>query len=216
MGKSQRHQKTLLGQMLQYLWLAIPLGVVGLVVVLGLMRERGMQQSQAEPEGLVNEFVVDSPGVALPQQSAGIALPGTTFPDLGQEHIPEDQQVDYNSSPPTSGPHYEKWSQWGIYNEAPQDEQLVHNLEHGGIIISYSPRLLEAEELEQVRQQARELSAINPRIIVTPRTGMQQAIALTAWGYLQELDVYDAAAIDEFYNAHIARGPECQDGQCPN
>ncbi|NJL37521.1 MAG: DUF3105 domain-containing protein [Leptolyngbyaceae cyanobacterium RM2_2_4] len=216
MSKSRRQPKTSLRRMLQYIWLAIPLGVVGLVAVLALTQGRGMQQSQEEPTGLVDEFVVDSPGVTLPPHPAGVALPGTAIPDLGQEHIPEGQQVDYNSNPPTSGPHYEEWARWGIYNQAPQDEQLVHNLEHGGIIISYHPDLIEVEDLEQIREQAQELSAINPRIIVTPRTEMSQAIALTAWGYLQELEAYDAAAIDEFYNAHIARGPECQNGQCPN
>jgi hypothetical protein len=215
MSKSRRHRKTLLGQWLQHLWLAIPLGVVGLVAVLALTQGRDMQQSQEEPEGLVSEFVVDSPGMVLPQP-AEVTLPGTAIPDLGQEHVPEGQQVDYNSNPPTSGPHYAEWARWGIYNEAPPDEQLVHNLEHGGIIISYNPDLIEAEDLEQIRVQAQELSEINPRIIVTPRSEMPQAIALTAWGYLQELEVYDAAAIDEFYNAHIARGPECQDGRCPN
>jgi hypothetical protein len=180
------------------------------------MQGRNMQQSQEEPTGLVDEFVVDTPGATLPPLPAGVALPGTAIPDLGQEHVSADQQVDYNSNPPTSGPHYEEQARWGIYNESPSDEQLVHNLEHGGIIISYNPDLVEAEDLEQIRQQAEGLSAINPRIIVTPRSEMPQAIALTAWGYLQELEAYDAAVIDEFYNAHIARGPECQDGQCPN
>jgi len=216
MSKSRRQPKTLWGQMLQHIWLAIPLGVVGLVAVLALTQGRNMQQSQDEPAGLVDEFVVDSPGVTLSPLPAGVALPGTAIPDLGQEHVSPDQQVDYNSNPPTSGPHHAEWARWGIYNEAPPDEQLVHNLEHGGIIISYNPDLVEVEDLEQIREQAEELSAINPRIIVTPRAELPQAIALTAWGYLQELEAYDAAAIDEFYNAHIARGPECQNGQCPN
>jgi hypothetical protein len=41
------------------------------------------------------------------------------------------------------------------------------------------------------------------------------AIALTAWGYLQKLQGYDSVAIKTFYDAHVARSPECQNGLCP-
>src|SRR3989344_5078 len=43
----------------------------------------------------------------------------------------------YNSNPPTSGPHYEQPSRWGVSQAELPDEQLIHNLEHGGIWISY-------------------------------------------------------------------------------
>ena len=44
-------------------------------------------------------------------------------------------RVKYNTNPPTTGRHYEIPAQDGIYGEAPQDEQLVHNMEHGRVII---------------------------------------------------------------------------------
>lgn len=92
---------------------------------------------------------------------------------------------------------------------------MVHNLEHGGIIISYNPDLLKSEDLEKVKAQVRELRAINPRLIVVPRASIDTAIALTAWGYLQKLQGYDSVAIKTFYDAHVARSPECQNGLCP-
>lgn len=215
---SRRRQQGFQKHLRENLWLLIPLGVLGLVVVLGLTRGRQQQAEQMEPTeaaGLVEDFAVTTPGSPLPAQPADVELPGTQFPDLGQEHVPETERVQYNSNPPTSGPHYAQPAAWGVYTEAPLDEQLVHNLEHGGIIISYDPAQVQEAELQQIREQARELSEINPRVVVTPRTEMDAAIALTAWGYLQKLESYDPDAVRTFYDAHIGRGPECRSGQCP-
>jgi len=124
---------------------------------------------------------VTTQGTPLPPLKVGITLPGKTFPNLGQKHIPEGERVTYNSNPPTSGSHYQVPAAWGIYSlKPPVDERLVHNLEHGGIIISYNPDLLKSEDLEKVKAQARELRAINPRLIVVPRASIDTAIALTA------------------------------------
>jgi hypothetical protein len=197
-------------------WLLIPFSVVGLVVVLALTQKPKQPQHDAKNgRGLVETFTVTDPGKALPPPSPGVTLPGTTFPNLGQKHVPESQRVKYNSNPPTSGPHYERPAAWGIYDRPPLDERLVHNLEHGGIIISYNPDRLKGEELAQIKTLAKELTATNPRIVVTPRKNLDTAIVLTAWGYLQKLDRFDSQKIKAFYDAHIARSPECQQGQCP-
>lgn len=182
--------------------------VVGGVVALALLTgERG---------GLVEQFTVTSPGTPLAARDPGAQVPGTSIPDLGRGHVRAGSPVNYNSNPPTSGQHYDTWAQWGIYDGAPADGQLVHNLEHGGIIISYNPDRVSGEELEQLRALTRELAGINPRIILTPRENLDSPVALTAWGYLQKLESVDVEAIKEFYNAHIARGPECSPpGVCP-
>ena len=54
-----------------------------------------------------------------------------------------DERVKYNTNPPTTGRHYEIPAEDGIYGEAPQDEQLVHTLEHGRVIIWVKPSLPE-------------------------------------------------------------------------
>ncbi|MCU0532379.1 MAG: DUF3105 domain-containing protein [Hydrococcus sp. Prado102] len=188
-------------------WLIVPIGVIVLIVAIGVTS--GQKKS-------LEKFSVTTPGSSLPPRPTGTALPGTPIPDLGQEHVPESQRVKYNSNPPTSGAHHATPAAWGIYHKQPPlDERLVHNLEHGGIIISYHPDRIKGQDLEKIQAQARELSAINPRIIVTPRANLDSAIALTAWGYLQKLDSYNAEKIKAFYDAHIARAPECSNGQCP-
>ncbi|RMF27129.1 MAG: DUF3105 domain-containing protein [Cyanobacteria bacterium J083] len=193
----------------EHSWLILPTGVIALVIVLGFIK------AGKEPEGLLESFSVTTPGKQLPPTSKNITLVGTPIPQLGRTHVPVTEKVKYNSNPPTSGPHYDTPAPWGIYDKAPLDEQLVHNLEHGGIIISYHPAQIQAKELEKLRQQTRQLQKINPRIILTPRINLDTKIAVTAWGYLQKLENYDSKQIEAFYKAHVARAPECQKGQCP-
>lgn len=166
-------------------------------------------------EGLIEAFTVTTLSSPLPQLPPGTILPGTHIPDLGQTHVAVATPVTYNSNPPTSGPHYPYPAGWGIYRNPPANEFLVHNLEHGGVIISYNPDRITGQELEQIRAQARSLSTFNPRIIVTPWRNLDTTIALTAWTYLQKLDRYNPTKVQVFYDTHIARGPECGDGLCP-
>lgn len=65
-------------------------------------------------------------------------LPGTKVADLGRKHVPINEKVEYNSNPPTSGPHYEDWIRSGVYTEIKDDGNLVHSLEHGYVIMSYN------------------------------------------------------------------------------
>lgn len=65
-------------------------------------------------------------------------LVGQKVEDLGRGHVPIGTEVQYNSNPPTSGPHYGEWTRSGIYNEVKDDRNLVHSLEHGYVIISYN------------------------------------------------------------------------------
>ena len=51
------------------------------------------------------------------------------------------ERVKYNSNPPTSGRHYVVPADDGAYSTAPTDEQLVHELEHGRVIIWFKPSL---------------------------------------------------------------------------
>lgn len=59
--------------------------------------------------------------------------------DEGRDHLPQPNDVydGYKSNPPTSGPHSELWAEWGFYDIPVAKELLVHNLEHGDIVIHY-------------------------------------------------------------------------------
>ena len=128
-----------------------------------------------------------------------------TFPDQGQLHLAAgDPAPDYNSDPPTSGPHAPTAAACGIYREAPPDINLVHDLEHGVIVIYYNP-VTAADAREDLESFARDAGT---HVIVTPREGMEKPITLTAWTYLLSLDAYDRGAIDAFYGEYAQRGPE--------
>lgn len=77
-------------------------------------------------------------GIGLIIYAATRPKPGTFIPSLGRDHVPSGTPVTYNSNPPTSGPHNEKWERAGIYDQVLPDEKLVHSLEHGYVIISYN------------------------------------------------------------------------------
>ena len=49
-----------------------------------------------------------------------------------------DDDVTYNSVPPTSGDHWSTPVRCGFYNQPVPDELIVHNMEHSNVIVSYN------------------------------------------------------------------------------
>ena len=141
---------------------------------------------------------------------------GTMHPDLGQKHIQQGAKHDaYNSSPASSGPHYADTSaptQWGVYTTEVPEEIYIHNLEHGGIIVTYSPKLLSVEEVKKLQDLFAlpyESKDFRPaKFIVMPRAKNTKAIQLAAWRYTLELDSYDEAKIKKFYSQRAGKAPE--------
>ncbi len=128
-----------------------------------------------------------------------------TFADLGRDHIaPESTHAPYNSNPPTSGPHYVTPANWGVYRQTIADEIVLHNLEHGGIWISYRDQTDEKTiaQLEAITGQ------YPGNIIVTYRPSNDRPIAVAAWGRLLLLDTVDSAQIYNFANRYRLHGPE--------
>jgi hypothetical protein len=130
------------------------------------------------------------------------------MPDEGQEHVPDGTEVEYDSEPPTSGPHYASWAPPQIYREVVADELLVHNLEHGHIVIFYDPSLLTDESATRITDLANEYDGQWDAVLAVPRPEMGNELTLTAWTYKMELEEYDEELIDAFVDAYRGRGPE--------
>ena len=141
-----------------------------------------------------------------------VALLGDKHPDQGQKHLqPGEQHDPYNSDLPSSGPHNPAPAPWGSKDSELPDETLVHNLEHGGIVIAYKPDL-PADDLKQLKGLFAQLppsSQFNEvKAVLVPRAGNTHPIQLAAWTYTLNLDQFDAAKIKQFYEGHLDKGPE--------
>lgn len=136
------------------------------------------------------------------------AAQGQSFPSQGQQHINDGQAHEpYSTNPPTSGPHYQTPARWGIYDNPLPDESLVHNLEHGGIVIHYNC----ASGCPELVQQLKDLAGqYRSKVVLAPRPNAQvpHRITLTAWTWLDGFNDFDAARIRGFIAAHKDKGPE--------
>lgn len=132
--------------------------------------------------------------------------PGALYPEQGREHVAVGAAFQYNSNPPTSGPHAGSDAEWGVYDKELPDGVLIHNLEHGGIWISYKP----GANPDVVSKLASIVKELGRKVIMAPRPANDADIALAAW---TRLDKFSAAEFSEervrrFIKAHINRGPE--------
>ncbi|MEA2331855.1 MAG: hypothetical protein QOH58_1993 [Thermoleophilaceae bacterium] len=125
-------------------------------------------------------------------------------------------RVKYNTNPPTTGRHYEIPADDGIYGKAPQDEQLVHNMEHGRVIIWVKPSLPEEQ-----RAALTALVKDDPyQMVLVPRRNMPYAVAATAWNadpppggtgrllLCNEVNDKTFDALAAFRDEHRSQGPE--------
>lgn len=138
-------------------------------------------------------------GVAAPR-------PGDLVADLGREHVPVGTSVEYNSNPPTSGPHYAQWTKRGVYEEKIEDGYLIHSLEHGYVVVSYKCES-SCEGLKTSLKNFYERHK-SKRLIVVPRPSLDTKIALTAWNRILKIDDWDESQVEAFVQAFENRGPE--------
>jgi len=144
-------------------------------------------------------------------QSGTAATPAARKPqivsvrDQGRDHVaPGQAHPAYNSNPPSSGWHYAGTAPWGFHNGELPDELLIHNLEHGGIWITYKDDQ-EAPVVDPLVALAREFPR---KLVITHRPKNDTPIAVVAWGRVMKLDRYDREAIVDFYNRFKNKGPE--------
>lgn len=118
--------------------------------------------------------------------------------DLGNEHIESITSVheEYNSSPPTSGPHIGSIAPWGVHSEPIPNETQVHNLEDGGILIQYRGDRLSKEQIDELEEVG--TATGRKHVIVAPYLEMEHTIAVTAWNRLLALESVDTDLIGQF------------------
>ena len=198
--------------------LIISLSVTALVVIIG-----GIVIALVPAKNLVHPFT-ENPGYV-----AGIGQVTELHPD--REHITSGVPIGdvyphgYNSNPPSSGRHWPYWEKCGFSRNGLEpgttpvpDEVLVHNLEHGNIVLSYnfSDTAL-VDELE---------IAFND-IPLSQEWGIARwydpipegTVVLTAWGVVDQWNIHenvlgiDPVRIRLFFETyHGVLGPEFPNG----
>jgi Protein of unknown function (DUF3105) len=119
----------------------------------------------------------------------------------------------YSSVPATSGEHWNTPGEWGVYppgNPAAQ-AQVIHNLEHGGIVIWYQPTQASAEDVAALTQYVeQQVRAAKFKVILSPWTGEDfgHPIGVTAWNWLLYQDEADIDQIRDFLEDHYGEAPE--------
>jgi hypothetical protein len=118
------------------------------------------------------------------------------------------RDVRYRSNPPHSGLQApEPASDGAYYDNPPREEQLVHSLRHGRVVIWFDPGLRERDKgvLKAVFDESPE------RTILVPRDGMPYQVAATAWRRAlscQCLNRRTFDAVRAFRFAYRDRAPE--------
>jgi hypothetical protein len=125
----------------------------------------------------------------------------------------------YNTDPPTSGMHYPLTILWGIYESPVNQLRSVHNLEHGGIIIQYGPKVPPGT-VEQLSEFYRE----DPNgLVIAPLPSLGNKISLAGWtfdlarlnesgyegeGHLALMPRFDEDVFQAFVDEYRFKAPE--------
>jgi hypothetical protein len=143
--------------------------------------------------------------IAFDQEVEEVSLEGRVeeFEIEGASHIDPGQTVTYNTNPPTSGSHWATPADWRFNDKELPDEQLVHNLEHGGIWITYKG--LDEESINRLKSIANNNSN---SVVVTKRAENDDSVVVASWGRMMKLTEVDEALIQKYIDIYINQSPE--------
>jgi hypothetical protein len=145
-------------------------------------------------------------------------------------------KLPWNTNPPSNGQHYPIWAVWGFYTSPVNPRQVVHNEEHGGVILWWGSKV-PASTVAKLQSFYLQQST---GVFGTPYPPLGSKIAITAWsgnpndyqrngyfgfGHIAKCGSYTPAverAFTTFRNTYRGKGPEgiplCDDeaGDGPN
>lgn len=175
-------------------------------------------------------------GEALPEgvlscaaRAGSCELRECTSIQVSGSHVSECSAIEPSTNPPTIGPHYPIWAQFGIYEEPIHPGFLLHSLEHSAVALLYNCELIEArgdscDALQDELVQFYDNWPTDPlcgdvphRLMIVPDSNLETAFAAIAWGYYLEGDCFESARVTEFVNAHYGMNYEniCNSGIDP-
>jgi len=181
------------------------LGGLAVVGLAGAATFVALRDGDDPPEGLGPE------SEPLPESGDGTLLEGQEFHEAGsREHVSPGADIEFNSDPPSGGPHYDATAAAGFYEETPPLGEIVHTLEHGAVVDYYDPERLTDDARRSLRAWAANYTGTWSSFLAvpTPVETPDSPHVLAAWEYLLRLDEYDVEVVRAFVAEHIGRGPE--------
>lgn len=161
---------------------------------------------------------------------AAMATAGCNFRTV-KAYVPKGQNIHvdsltkkfpWNTDPPSNGQHYPLWAVWGFYTEPINPRQVVHNEEHGGVVVWWGSKVPSSTvaKLHDFYNEQPDGS------FGTPYPKLGSKIAITAWtgnpadygrngyygqGHIAICPRYTPAtkrAFEAFRSAYRGHGPE--------
>lgn len=117
--------------------------------------------------------------------AAAMATAGCSFKTVNA-YVPKGEGVHVNSltkkfpwntDPPSNGQHYPLWAVWGFYTQAVNPRMVVHNEEHGGVILWWGSKVPQStvSKLHDFYTQQPD------GVFGTPYPKLGSKIAISAW-----------------------------------
>ena len=141
----------------------------------------------------------------------------------GQTHVNSlTKKFPWNTDPPSNGQHYPLWAVWGFYTQPINPRMVVHNEEHGGVVLWWGTKV-PPSTVDQLRSFYNEQS---DGTFGTPYAKLGTKVAISAWtgdpakyrqngyygqGHLAICPRVDSAtlkAFEAFRKAYRGKGPE--------
>jgi hypothetical protein len=203
------------------------LGIVGLVVAVLLVVVAG------------GSGAGDAKAVARDMAAAGCSYRNVKAyvpPGQGTHVNSLTKKLPWNTDPPSNGQHYPLWAVWGFWTEAQNPRQVVHNEEHGGVVLWWGSKVPQST-VDKLHAFYNEEPV---GLFGTPYPSLGSKFAITAWtgdtsryqrdnyygeGHIGICSAYTPAvekAFTSFRKAFRGHGPEgiplCADhpGDSPN
>ena len=183
--EKQRRQRTLL-------WTGV--AVVALVALVALIVFMGRENPPA-----ANKTVTPAARQAGRQAAGSQGV--KTYPSAGRNHISAEQQPsNWNSTPPTSGDHLGSPLHPGVYDNEQDMRALVHNMEHGYVVIVYKG--IPQDQVDQLREFVNQRDG--SKLVLAPWSGLESnGVALAAWQNLETMQRVNMDVVQAFVNDYM-------------
>jgi uncharacterized protein DUF3105 len=128
-------------------------------------------------------------------------------------HVDEGSPLTYTHRPPSSGMHYGTLPQpqdYRMWDTPLTPGRWVHMLEHGAVAVLYRPDLCDNACVQQLgsfydsapRSNVGQAAGVR-HLVVTPYQDMDHAVAVVAWGYVDEMDQVDTERITADFKSKV-------------